>query len=300
MRRPARFALLLAGCAAAGPGWPARDSVIEREAPRNFGYSIGDVIRHRLTIEPKAGSRLDETSLPKPGPLNRWLELRRVQATPGPTGRYRLDLEYQTFYAPLAVKSLTIPGFALHFAGPAGASVLTVPPWPFRMAPIHGLAVLEDDGLEPLRPDAVPESPNPAVPRMRFGGFVLAALISLTYLGYVRGVVALGRRGWHFREARRELRRLRAESESSAVLRAGFTCVHRAFNLTLGEPLFAERLPVFFDGHAGYSGLRSEMEGFFNASYGLFFGDGDAAANFGIDRLDALCLACLRVERNRP
>lgn len=300
MKRPARLAFLLACCAATGPTWPAGDGVIEREAPRPFGYAIGDVLRHRLTITPSAGSRLDETSLPKPGPLNRWLELRQVRATPGPKGHYRLDLEYQTFYAPLAVKSLTIPGFALRFKGPADASVVEVPPWTFRMAPIHGLAVLEGEGVEPLRPDVVPEAPDPAVPRARLGGFLLAALVSLAYLGHARGFLALGRKGRHFREARRELHRLRAESESPAVLRAGFTCMHRAFDRTLGEALFAERLPDFFDAHTGYAGLRGEIEDFFRASYGLFFGDGSVASNYGMGRLEALCLACLKAERSRP
>jgi len=299
VKRLAYLALLLAGCAVTGAAWPAGDSAIHIEAPRPFGYTIGDTIHHTVMVEPEPGHRLDEASLPKPGPLNRWLELRRVQATPGPKGRYTLDLEYQTFYAPLAVKSLTIPGFALRFSGPAGTSVLEVPPWPFRMAPIHGLAVLEGAGVEPLRPDAAPESPDIAVPRARFGGFLLAALVSLAYLGYARGILALSRRGRHFREARRELHRLRAAGESLAVLRAGFTCLHRAFDRTLGEPLFAERLPEFFAGHAGYAGSRGEIEGFFRASYGLFFGDGAAAGDYGIDRLEALCLACLRVERNR-
>jgi mxaA protein len=296
----ARLVLLVAGCTSAVPARPADDPVVSREEPRPFGYAIGDVIRHRLTIEPKPGSVLDDTSLPKPGPVNRWLELRQVEARPGPRGGYRVDLEYQAFYAPLAVKSLTIPGFVLHFKGPAGASDVEVPSWPFRMAPIHGLAVLEEGGLEPLRPDAVAEPPDPAAARTRFGGFMLAALVSLAYLGYARGILGFGRQGRHFREARRELHRLRAGGPGSpAVLRAGFTCVHRAFDRTLGEPLFAERLPEFFDGRAGYAALRGEIEGFFRASYGLFFGDGTAPEGFGLERLEALCLACLRVERNR-
>jgi mxaA protein len=148
-------------------------------------------------------------------------------------------------------------------------------------------------------------------------------LIALIYLGYARGVLALGRPGRYFREARRELQRLRAEGESPAVLRAGFTCVHRAFDRTLGEPLFAERLPEFFAGHTGYAPLRGEIEGFFQCSYTLFFGgkreknpclnspypsplpEGEGARGgecqkYDLARLESLCVACLKVERNRP
>jgi mxaA protein len=274
MRRPAQFALLLAGQLAAGSVAGAGIPALELETPRPYGYAIGDVIRHRVSFETEPGQQLDEDSLPKPGPLNRWLELRRVEIAPGPGGR-RLELEYQVFYAPLGVRTLRIPGFTLHFTGASGATAAEVPAWPFSMAPIHGLAVLEGGGLEPLRPDAAPEPPGTAAPLARFGGFSLAALISLLYLGHRRGLFAFGRRGRHFRDARRTLRRLGEGGEDPAALRAGFACVHRAFDRTLAEPLFAERLPEFFAGHAGYAGLRGEIEAFFRASYELFFGGGD-------------------------
>lgn len=300
MKRGILRALLLAGCTAGGPARSAGDSVVALEAPRPFGHTIGDVIRHRITLKPKAGDRLDQSSLPQPGALNRWLELRRVELAPAPGGGLRLDLEYQTFYVPLAVKALSVPGFSLRFTGSAGASVVDVPSWPFRMAPLHGLAVLEGEGVEPLRPDAPPEPPDTAGPGTRAFGFLMVALLALGYLGYARGFLDFGRRGRHFRDARRALHRLRGEPENPEVLRAGFTCVHRAFDRTLGAPLFAERLPEFFEAQAPYVGLREDIEDFFRASYGLFFGDGAEAGGYGLDRLEALSLACLRVERNRP
>jgi mxaA protein len=272
---------------------------IDLDTPRPYGYAIGDIFRHVVTVQAEVGYRLDESALPKPGPVNRWLELRRVTVEPGQGVRHRLILEYQTFYAPLEVKPLKVPGFSLRFEGPGGAVSAKVPAWPFSMAPIHGLSVLAGGGLEPLRPDALPEAPSTALPLARFGWFTLSGLVALLYLGHLRGLFDFSRRGKHFREANLALRRLRPRGEGSDVLREGFACVHRAFDRTLGEPLFAERLPEFIAGRSGYEGLRQEIEGFFRASYSLFFGDGDAAEGFTLNRLDALCLACLRAERGR-
>lgn len=277
----------------------AEGAAIEREAPPTYGYAIGDVLRHRLWITPKAGERLDQGALPRPGPLNRWLELRRVDLHPEAGGRLRLDLEYQAFYAPLAVKSLAIPGFTLRFAGSSGESKAEVPAWPFTMAPLHGLAVLEAGGLAPMQPDAGPEAPDAGGPLRRFLVFATAGGLALLYLARLRGLLDFGRRGRHFREACRTLRGLRGAGDDPAALRTGFTAVHRAFDRSLGEPLFAEGLPRFFRDHAGYAGLKPEIEGFFRASYGLFFGDTERVSDFGVARLESLCRACLRAERSR-
>lgn len=271
---------------------------IRLDTPPPYGYRIGDTIRHTVTVQLEPGCRLDEASLPKPGSLNRWLELRRLWVEPGRDNQRRVNLEYQTFYAPLEVKPLRIPGFALRCEGPGGPLAAEVPAWAFSMAPIHGLAVLAGGGLEPLRPDAPPDFPGTAGPLARFGGFAFSGTAALLYLAHLRGLLDFGRRGRHFREASLALRRLKQEGDGPAVLRAGFACVHRAFDRTLGEPLFADRLPEFIAGRAGYQNLRRDIEGFFRASYSLFFGDGAAAEDFTISRLDSLCLACLRAERN--
>lgn len=289
--------LLLTLWLVAQSGSAAGASLVHLDTPRPYGYTIGDTIRHLVTVEP--GYRPDEDSLPKPGPVNRWLELRRVSADEGPDTGHRLTLEYQVFYAPLTVKPLKIPGFALRLHGPGGPVAAEVPDWPFSMAPIHGLAVLSGGGLEPLRPDALPEPPGTASPLAGLGAFVLVGLASLLYLGHLHGRFDFGRRGKHFREASLTLRRLQRAGAGPAELRAGFACVHRAFDRTLGEPLFAERLPETLVGRAGYDGLRREIEDFFRASYSLFFGDGALAEDFTLARLDSLCLACLRAERNR-
>lgn len=293
--RKTAAALALAWAAASAQAAPA----IHLEAPHAYGYTVGDTIRHVLAVDLEPGYRLDESSLPKPGPVNRWLELRRVAVEPGSGARLNIALEYQTFYVPLTVKALAIPGFALRFNGAAGVTAADIPAWPFSMSPVHGLAVLSEGGLDALQPDAPPDVPDTAAPLRRSGGFALAGALALAYLGHLRGLWGFGPRGRHFREARAALRHLGSGEDEAAALRAGFAVVHRAFDRTLAEPLFAERLPEFFAGHPVYAGVRGEIEAFFQASYALFFGDGPASG-YGLDRLENLCRACLRIERNRP
>lgn len=297
--RPSRK--LAAACAlAVATGWADAAPTVRLAAPHAYGYTVGDTVRHVLTVDPEPGDRLDMASLPQPGPVNRWLELRRVAVEPGPGTQLSIALEYQTFYVPLTVKTLAIPGFSLRFTGTTGTTTAAIPAWPFSVSPVHGLAVLSGDGLDAVQADAPPTAPDTATPLIRSGGLALAGLLALAYLGHLRGFWGWGRRGRHFREARRALRRLATGGGGeAAVLRAGFAVVHRAFDRTLEEPLFAERLPQFFADHAAYAGMRGEIEAFFQASYALFFGEG-GVGNYGWDRLENLCRACLRIERNRP
>jgi mxaA protein len=273
---------------------------VRLETPAPYGYSIGDVIRHTIAVDLPAGSRVDPASLPKPGAVNRWLELRRADLEPGAAG-FTLRLEYQTFYAPLEVKPLKIPGFMLRFTGGDGAAAAEVPAWTFTMAPLHGLSLLAGEGLAPLQPDRGLVSPGAGTHGLRALGLLAGGAGLVLAFAYLDGRLGgRGRRGRQFQAARRELARLRAAGHQTEALRAGFSAVHRAFDLTQDGPLFAERLPEFFAARPAYDDLRGEVEAFFQASYALFFGTGEPDPAFGFDRLDRLCRACRQAERGRP
>jgi mxaA protein len=267
------------------------------DTPRNFGYVIGDLIRHEVRIETDAGQRIDAASLPKEGWINRWLMLRRVDVR-GEGKRQALTLEYQTFYAPLEVKNLTIPGFELRLAG--SGERLAVPDWTFTTAPIRELSVLRAEGLPPMRPDAVPARLATSGAAAATAFFGLAALGALSWWAYLSAWLPFGMRGRHFAEACRELRRLRERGESRETLLAGFSSLHQAFNRTLGEPLFLEGLDEFFLDHAAYGAARHEIQDFFRASYEVFFGDGAPTPPFDLARMEALARECLRTERMKP
>ena len=55
-------------------------SDIQILTPREFGYTIGDTIRHELEVSLADPYRLDLTNMPEPGRLNRWLEISAAEA----------------------------------------------------------------------------------------------------------------------------------------------------------------------------------------------------------------------------
>ena len=70
-------ALLLLGATGAF----ARAPEVTVSETRPFGYFLGDVIEREVTVRLGPGDTLDTASLPRPGPLNYWLELSRAGLT---------------------------------------------------------------------------------------------------------------------------------------------------------------------------------------------------------------------------
>lgn len=291
-------ACLTAGCAMAET--PSTPVLSQRaELPRPYGHAIGDVLRYRLNLRLREGWRPDPDALPRPGPRSRGLELRAVTLREDDSGDYRLELDYQSFYAPLQVKTLTVPPLALRLLGPGGTADIVAPAWSYTSQPIHTLSVLTEGLQEPMRPDAWPEPPATARPLL---GTLLGAGVSVLlagYLAYLRGAWKFVRRGLHFHAACRTLRQLARQADGPQRRRAACACVHAAFNRTFGEPLFAEGLAVFFQAYPEYAVLRAEIEGFFAESYARFFDRDGVDGAYGPDRLEALCRECLRIERGR-
>ncbi|GJE62541.1 hypothetical protein MPOCJGCO_4674 [Methylobacterium trifolii] len=63
-----------------------------------------------------AGFTIQRASLPRPGPVAYWLDLRAVaveETRQGDGNRIRLRLTYQSFYAALDARTLEMPGASL-------------------------------------------------------------------------------------------------------------------------------------------------------------------------------------------
>ena len=167
----------------------ARAPEVTVSETRPFGYFLGDVIEREVTVRVGPGDTLDTASLPRPGPLNYWLELSRAdlaKTADGDDTVYRLALTYQTFYAPLDTRRLSIPAFKLKVSGATNVE-LAVPGFGFVMSPIRQLFSdkgQSSDTATKLRPDAVP-------PRLLTGGVRTAMLVS-----GVTALAALGGLAW--------------------------------------------------------------------------------------------------------
>ena len=104
----------LGGGAAAAPDTLGARS----DEPRAFGYTVGDVVSRRITLQVPDGLRLDPDSLPRPGARGRALELQRVVLHQSLAGvPEALQLDYQVFLAPREVRVLEMPPIELRFGG---------------------------------------------------------------------------------------------------------------------------------------------------------------------------------------
>ena len=273
IRRPACAALcgLLLGCQGdPDSGEPPR---IELEAPRDYAYVIGDRIEQTLTLHLREGRDMDPASLPVPGPLNEWLTLResRLEPNRGQAEIQRVHLTYQIFKGVRTPEPVTIPPLALRLQG-GRAEEIRAPAWNFTLAPVIPPDVT-DEQAEPR--DPAPPLPVDAAPLTRQ---LMAWLAAATLVALLLGLRAflIRRKTRPFAEAAREVRQTLKGSADEDALRQAARTLHRAFDRTFGETLFAAEIERFCDQHHAFAPHRERMERFFAWSRRLFFETGGA------------------------
>ncbi|MCI0655042.1 MAG: nonribosomal peptide synthetase MxaA [Methylococcaceae bacterium] len=306
MRANRPCVLLLAALLTVLATMPARAESLsplspELQAPRPFGFVIGDLIQHRITVELDSAFPLKPDSVPPVGPINYWLELRDAEIeqkeNQGKTG-YTIDLIYQTFYAPREVETLAIPGFTLLFEGPGKTMEAAVQSWHFTMSVIRELSVLSRDGRSYMRPDDPPMLFDMKGPVSRLLILAGALILSIGLFSYSFGYLSFSRRGRIFHEALRNLEGLVKCGDERERLKAVLSIVHTAFNQAYGRPLFYDGLDDFFANHPGYRRVEQNIAEFFRASNALFFfGTEPTPVLYSSDQAMALCRICRAIER---
>jgi mxaA protein len=288
---------LTLGLVLCGGSAAATDTLSARsDTPRAFGYTVGDVVSRRITLQVPAGLKLDEDSLPRAGARGRALELQRVVLRRSLTGvPEELQLDYQVFLAPRELRVLEMPPIELRFDGSPRPQSVRIDAWPVTVAPLTPADPSPREGLGEMRPDWEPPRLDTAAVRLRLaleGGVVL---LLLGYLAQVYLVLPWSaRRRRPFGRAWAALRALPAEADA-AERRAAFERLHAALNETAGEVLFEPGLDNFIAARPRFAPLRDELGRFFAASRAEFFAAGRAAgdARWLVD----LCRRCRDLER---
>ena len=259
-----------------GPAF-AHVQAVDLYAPRAFGYVIGDVIEHEVQIALAPPFTLEPASLPRPRPLNYWLDLQNVRlddhGVSSGSHRYTLHLAYQSFYAALEPKRLVIPAIALTATGNDQRAAIAVPEWAFITSPLREVVATGPGQAMRLQPDIEPR-PIP----IRGMAISLAA-------GGVTGLLALAALAWQlgwwpframrrrpFAKASRAIGQL-ASSSTSSTYRAALVALHRAFDATAGRGVFTEDLPAFLTAHPAFRAGEAEVQRLFAASRQAFFGN---------------------------
>jgi mxaA protein len=261
------------------------------ETPRPFGYVNGDEIPQRIVIETRSGITLQTGSLPAKGQINRWLNLNQVTVKQSGQ-RYQIDLLYQVFYAPLEVKSLTLPGFTVQLSQGEKNISQNVPAWTFTLSPLRELIARQSEQGEYMRPDSPP--PLLANTQALYGlaASLSVAVLIAAYLAYLYGCFPGMSRRTVFKRALRKLAGL-----SEADMEQALTVVHHALNSLNGQPLFLNRLGEFYRRNAEYLQINAQLAWFFNYSNRYFFSDGMIAVAQDLQQLKELCEQCRKIER---
>jgi len=244
---------------------------------RDTGYMLGDLLDERIEVALPGGARIDPESLPLPGRVAPWLEVRRTALEPARSGSQALVVTYQIFAETEQATQAPLPELHLRLRGAGDARDIVVPSRSFLLSPALPATLVDKD--RELRP-----SPDPAgVPEgaalagalaslavvLVAAGYLLWRYDRLPFLPYAPGPLLRAWRSW-----RRRARRALTRDDETALLRD----LHGALNQSAGETLYPSTLSRLFDRAPYLAPLRGEIERVFAASWQRFYGRGDAPA----------------------
>lgn len=267
--------------------------------PRQFGYVIGDHIRHEMHLTLRAPTRLDFGSLPETGRLDRWLEIAAAEVVEEQRDGgllFRISVDYQIVNAPRELTTLTIPQLEFLVVGGANPLPVFLPEWTFSMGPLAG------SGPRPellLRDD---RQPQPIALAGRLARLSVAALLVAGLLGYGawrRWLLPRLRRGrFPFASAYGKLRRLLRQAPTAEDYRLGLRAFHAAVNTAAGKVVFIENLPEFVAHTPAYATLQPDLAALYAHSREVFFNNApiEEPAD-SLRQLADLCRRCRALER---
>jgi mxaA protein len=272
---------------------------VEASEPRAFGYQIGDTVQRHVTVHASAGWQLDEHSLPQAGARGGSLELRHVAATSHAEGdgrRHEIELQYQVFVSPTAVRTFEMPPFRLRFTGPQRSEDVRVDAWPVTVAPLVPVDASPRHGLGELRPDRAPMPIDDHPLRWRLAALASGALLLLGTLAVIEfGPPWRAARNRPFARAWRQLRDLPSDA-ADAQWRAGCASMHAALNRSAGEVVFEAGLARFVARQPAFAVVHDDLARFLRVSRDEFFAEGTRERG-DASWLVALCARCRDIER---
>jgi mxaA protein len=248
----------------------ARALLLETVEPRPFGYTVGDVLERTLRVDRTRDGTLDPASLPKPGRIGRWFQLRAV--IPLPDG---VRLDYQIVNTPPQPDRENLPSLRVRVIGPDGrARDADIGPFTVAMTPVAHFDSNDAIDADDVRPDLNPRPIDTARRRARV--FLYAG--ALTALVAMQLAPALTRRlGWRragpFARALRALRRLPRREEDVAARNDALRRLHEALDEAAGRTLALDNVEVLFLAHPWMAPARASVEALLAQSRASFFAE---------------------------
>jgi len=252
----------------------APETRITVREPLPYGLQIGDVVTRAVTVYPTEGASVSLKSLPKPGRANAWLELRSIGHASAADGGTRLRLEYQVTNVPDAVRTVSLPEFAVPLDNGSKVVRLPVNPSFITIAPMTPGTVLGRDRLVEIQDDTPAPRVDTSAAEERIRLTLLGALLPLLALLYCwTPWERLFRPQRPFARALREASRLR-DAADEAFWPTALKAMHSALDATAGRTVFPGETRVLVSRAAAYARLEGEIAAWLDESRRVFFGDG--------------------------
>jgi len=239
---------------------------------RDAGYLLGDLMEERIDWQAPPGFRLDPDSLPLPGRVAPWLEVRAArELSDAPPGGTAVVVTYQIFAEVEQTARVPIPGFSLRLRDGKDMRKLSVPEKTFLLSPLLPAALSDEDReLKPSPP------PQPLPVRGLATALAIAVLVTLAGAAWLLWIHdrlpflprSPGPFARQWRRWRRRARRGFSSADQAVLLRDW----HAALNESAGETLYASTLPRLFDGAPHLLALREPIEALFGRSWEFFYG----------------------------
>lgn len=281
-----------------------RSGIVEQSLGRDFGILVGDIIEHYYVVQVPAAYSLTPASLPPSGEMDYWLQLLNSEyeliAENNQFRHYRLHFTFQTFYAPLDVRALTIPALTVRFIADDKAEQITLPAWHFTMSPLKEIAprgVASDSNKNAfmkadLRPKTIPIS----------GLQQQVWILSLTLLGLL--LIWMSLKGYFFaftrspfQQAFHQVKRLRKHHHEPSAFYQALQAVHLAFNRLAKQALFAHQVDTFVLQHAELKPYQQKIDDFYQLSTEVLYSEQKAGSLNDFDQLLQLCRQLAGVEK---
>ncbi|HSE11092.1 MAG TPA: hypothetical protein VLB69_00540 [Rudaea sp.] len=301
------FIPLLALCLSFGAAASAGGDKIQPIVTlRDTGYLLGDLIEERVGLTLPGGFALDPDSLPLPGRVAPWMEVRAARIEQGGhAGEQSVIVRYQIFAEVEQAERVPIPAFKLRARDDRQTRVIEVPAKYFLLSPALPPTLTDEDReikaaepppLLPVR-DAVTGVVLGIIAAVACGAYLLWAHDRLPFFPRAPGPFTRLWRNYRRRTRAGVLRRQPSWSHDDGV--ALLQAWHSALNLSAGETLYPSTLPRLFASAPHLVPLRERIEQLFERSWQSFYGPADAGAPAVEDLLGVLREAAER-ERGVP
>ncbi|AUC95611.1 nonribosomal peptide synthetase MxaA [Bradyrhizobium sp. SK17] len=277
--------------------------------PRDIGYFAGDFVIVDVILTLAHDAEIEPASLPHPGPVTYWLDLRTIDVDARSEADVRLvslKMVYQNFYNALDARQMEIPAFTIRIRleGGAGAITADIPAWTIGVSPLREVAPApKEDPRDYMRPDRAAFSVQVERLWLETAVGIAATLLALIYLAFDRA-------WWpfHARPARAFggavylLRKLRPKRDTDEGYLEALFILHRGIDQTDHRRVMADDVSAFLQRHAIFRPLEDCLKEFFAASRQAFFASNTARSRqeFPFDAIEAFARKMAEAERARP